>query len=312
MKVGMKLATVYVAAAILVAGCGKSDSSSAGTNSSQAASANTSSSKPAATQSQSPLPQKSSGDSVDGYKSFKFGMKPSELSKLAECGPNDYNYEDEVKMAEAQVKAAENERKGIFNEIDSKIAAEEDVLIKVESQMGGAKADVIREKISQLKTEYSTLDKIHADKKERIKYLKKEVETLKSDSHKEDYYSKHLHCKVNFAGEEAKPKLIFNDQKRLSSVGIDVGSFNQTRFDSLNKNLQEKYPLSSAPSDVALATYNQDIKGTASWFFAGNGVELKVSKEGFLTNMSVHYHDAISAKEAFKASQKGKVSSGDL
>lgn len=299
MNAGMKLAMVYVAGAMLVAGCGQSNSGSAGTNKSgdsnqslydeyhtiickikthtvtasdvarqleineqfkklasnsehsvkllramdlnTCGSAGTSPSQPA-TSTQPQSPQKSSENTVDGFKSFKFGMKPSELAKLTECGPLNY---------------------GIYSEEKAR-------------QFGGF--------ISE-----------------------------------ENYYKDKLEyrCTADVSGINTLAELAFNDQSKLESVGISHGTFSQEKLDSLMNGLKEKYSLTSTPSDVSIATLNTNIQGSASWFFANNSVELKVHRffnqlNAIVTFIRVIYHDANSGKEAFKNSQKGNISSGDL
>lgn len=110
MNAGIKLAAVYVAVAILVAGCGQSNSGSTGTSPSQPAAA-----QPQSSQSS---PQKTSEITIDGYKSFKFGMKPSELAKLEECAPNDYDEQ----IANSIVKLTE--KQGALSPYDEKILDE--------------------------------------------------------------------------------------------------------------------------------------------------------------------------------------------
>lgn len=229
MKSGMKLSVVFTAVAILVTGCGQSDQASTSTSSTQPAAA-----QPQASQNSSEKP-------IDGFRSFKFGMKPSELAKLSECGPLDY---------------------GVYNE-------------EKHSQMGFNNEEV---------------------------YYKDKLE---------------FRCKENVSGNESVVRLTFNNQYQLVNVGISHGTFSQEKLDSLIQGLKEKYSLSSAPTDVSIAALNTNVQGSASWFFASNSVELNVQRFRNQRNeivpfITVFYHDAISGKEAFKNSQKGNLSSGDL
>lgn len=307
MKVGMKLATVYVAAAILVAGCGQSNSGSAGTSPSQPAAA-------AQSQPSQNSPQKTSVNSVDGYKSFKFGMKPSELIKLAECPSSQADTYEKTKEKINEIGTNIVKIDGMLKEVQ--LARNElDHSVPINSWEEQQKLEGIKEisaRENKLKIEREDIVRSLHGAFSAGQYMSTD-EIMAMD--KEAYYKIFLRCTVGFAGEEKEIDFTFNDQKQLKSLGITIGKFNQQKLDSLIEELRGKYPLSSRPTDVAIATYNNEKYGYVSWFFADNSIELKTIKDqvfGGVPVIVLGYHDAASAKEVFNASQKGKVSSGDL
>lgn len=238
MNAGMKLTAVYVAGAILVAGCGQSNSGSAGTSPSQPAA-------PAQSQSSQSSPQKFSVNSIDGYKSFKFGMKPSELAKLAECAPNDYD-----DLIAAKIVKLENYLPNTINSSDR-----------------GA-TERINKQIEELKNnkEGSYIDVLHCE----VDFAgEKDIAIMNAGNAGVDAMGTIAIIQIGSISaltsrmvsaasgktpsSEAPITFFFNGQERLGAVAIPLGTFNQVKIDNFIKQLSEKYTQTSSPTDVDIA-----------------------------------------------------------
>ncbi len=256
----MSATASLIAILISISGCGKKD---------EPTTSPTSSNQPVA----SVIPVTTASVKVDGYKSFKFGMKPSAVAKLPECTKD---YDGLIAQKEADEK----------NNLQDTIHSVENNILNDNDMSPEQKAD--KEQLIKLQSE------------------------LNQKSNKEALLSQVLSCSIELSGEPTSIILNFNDQLQLQTISMSLGVFTQEKLVSLVKNLQEKYTLVSSPSDVDMANVNKVKSGKASYFFANNSVELQIFNYNNSKYISLSYHDAGSSLRAVKEAQKGNASKNDL
>lgn len=214
-----------------------------------------------------------------GYKSFKFGMKPSALLKLAECAPSERSLIKDPSKSKTEL-----EKK----KLEGTLTGREDFDLERLTELVSAKDPeaVLLSKFA-VPTEYSAFEC----------YL--------------DFAGERISAQFE-ESSIADAQLIFNSENRLSAIAIPAGMYSTEKLQSLLQGLKEKYSVFSSPSEVDLAEFNQKNSSAVSWLFANGNVELKIIRGYRYTTFKLLYNDQASAKDAINKSQRGKVSSGDL
>lgn len=281
--------------ALMLVGCGKSNGNSATAQTTNA------------------TPTTQASNVVDGYKSFKFGMKPSEIAKLPECAGTDYDEGLKMSLAHAETKLADflTDWKSNPNHKGEFPTAENDSWEDNVTNYKEYKADVEfnkgnnEERLARLlhcTINFTGLDIVMSKNIRDAKYIAEQ-----------SYSAKQVELMTLSSMFFGKGIIEFNKEIKLQEMAFPAGDFIQEKLDSLIKALNDKYTLSSSPSDVDVATVNSKANSSASWFFENNSVQLMVvSANDSSKHMFLIYHDAKSTQAELDLNKIGKAGSSDL
>lgn len=205
-----------------IAGCGKENGANTSTNTSATATVVTN----------------TGTNNIDGYKSFKFGMSPSQVVKLPECSAQFNQFVDDVK-------AHQNPNRGNNEEV---VNALKDYQAKLEKLDDSIISNWFSNGFSE---EYMAV--VPGDW----------AGTLTGS------------CSVDFMGELQKVYLMFQNNK-LVSIEIAAGAFNNEKFRALHNALTQKYGSTIFPTSEQIDSFNNSAKARLSATYAADQVELMV------------------------------------
>jgi hypothetical protein len=300
-------------ALLQISGCGNKDSQ----KTENSASENQPTEKLAIT------PMESSQSGVVGYKSFKFGMSPIEVAKLPECvesykAANNIGGEDKLRNLETEL---QNLKADTTNKIDT---------LKKRVEAYGLDED--KSELESIQNQ----NPVEAKEKEIFAFKDqiKNTSEFSADTAKQWVDSSGI-CVIEIFNEKANLHPEFEAGK-LVAVEIELGGFNNEKFQTIAKSLADKYTVSQTYTNEQAESFNQHqlnkihvtydsgqvslvaadiatLDAITAAFGPKRGAEYNLND--YISNervMILQYFDLAHAQLAEKAAIKGKVTEEDL
>jgi hypothetical protein len=239
---------------------------------------------------------------VDGYKEFKFGMSPTDISKLTACSKVDYQTKV-LEHTQTLTKQIEEDT----NNLPYWTSTIEDLQNRTNMSVEEITSKGMnRPNQGELENAKWNL----GDRKERIKTNKDNL------NNPEKLIKELLSCEVTFSGEKIRPELVFNDATKLSAIKLIVGNYAPAKQEAIVGELGKKYKLTSEPTDDQLQSFLlQTDKKDITWLFENGSVGFTLYYSGFgLDNiaMKISYKDSESARKMLDSVNNSKLKSNDL
>lgn len=257
--------------------------------------------------------------SLNGYKSFKFGMTKVEVVKLPEC----------LKNFEALRNSERNTSSNTLERIDISIREAESNIRRLEEELTFHNVpernrfleNGIRENQQKIAKYQEEKIALHEKDKSELEGFPEALVNAWVDT-------KDTYCIVDAMGETKKVAPIFGVNNQLVAINIVIGEFNNDKYQALVKALAEKYQPAYEPTPEQISDFNNlTVPELVSTFSGGqvalivkNTKELKLlepfSLEGAYQEdkriMILSYMDTATAAEAGKRATKGRVNANDL
>jgi hypothetical protein len=300
---------------------------------------------------------------VDGYKGFKFGMDSSQILKLPECGNK---YQKEVDATKESLLIDEPKLLQLKEHLNSERQARDEAVkageqqnIEVESRLASLKEDEVRVRelldkapdssaeshqlqrdLNDIKKQlFEENSKVFRTKNVTFENLQDEIDQLEkkvafekknvafSQESAEQWFKDGNTCQIQIFNEPAILHPQFEASK-LASVQIELGGFNNDKFQAISKSLSDKYSVSHTYTDEQAESFNQLQSPKISVTFSSGQVSLvavntkKINFAGridfdnaYTTDdrvMILQYFDVKHAAVAENEATKGEVTGNDL
>lgn len=257
--------------------------------------------------------------SLEGYKSFKFGMTKPEVATLPDC----------VKSFEA---FRSMQHKGILSDIER-------IDIHIREQKGNIsrlEGDIQNERIPERKQFYENgiqesnqnIAKYQAEK-DALHENAKNISNGSPESLVDAWLSeRNNYCPIEVMGEIKKAFPVFDTGEKLAAIDIVIGEFNNDKFEALKAALTEKYQTSYEPTPEQVADFNNFTKQQLITTFSNGQVVLiveNIKEQKFLVPLDfgsaytedkrvivLSYVNAIIASQIAKKATSGQVNAADL